>query len=67
MLGPVKTGHSESPNIEFNNLYDLNNIKRILRKAPGCKVIDDHKDGGYVTPLDVEGVSYNIYFKSKKR
>ena len=52
---PVKTGHSESINIEFNNLYDLNNIKRILRKAPGCKVIDDHKDGGYVTPLDVEG------------
>ncbi len=52
---PVKTGHSESINIEFDNLYDLNNIKRILRKAPGCKVIDDHKDGGYVTPLDVEG------------
>ena len=33
---PVKTGHPESINIEFNNLYDLNNIREIS-KAPGCK------------------------------
>ena len=52
---PVKTGHSESINIEFNNLYDLANVKRILNDAPGCKVLDEHKDGGYVTPVEVEG------------
>ncbi len=52
---PVKTGHSESINIEFENLYDFENIKRILMNAPGCKIIDEQKDGGYITPLEAEG------------
>ena len=57
---PVKTGHSESINIEFDNLYDFENIIKILSKAPGCKVIDDRKDGGYITPLEAEG-NYTTY------
>ena len=52
---PVKTGHSESINIEFDNLYDFENIIRILKTAPGCKVIDERKDGGYITPIEAEG------------
>mgnify|MGYP001220401473 CR=1 FL=1 len=52
---PVKTGHSESINIEFENSLDFENIKKILEEAPGCKVIDEHKDGGYITPLEAEG------------
>ena len=52
---PVKTSHSESVNIEFENEYDLKNVKKILNNAPGCKVIDEHKDGGYITPLEAEG------------
>ena len=52
---PVRTGHSESINIEFDNLYDFENIIKILKDAPGCKVIDDRKDGGYITPLEAEG------------
>ena len=52
---PVKTSHSESVNIEFENEYDLETIKKILRNAPGCKVVDEHKDGGYITPLEAEG------------
>ena len=52
---PVKTGHSESINIEFENLYDFENIIRILKNAPGCKVINEHKDGGYITPIEAEG------------
>ena len=52
---PVRTGHSESINIEFDNLYDFENIIKILKNAPGCKVIDDRKDGGYITPLEAEG------------
>ena len=43
---PIKTGHSESINIEFDNLFDFANIKKILKNSPGCKVIDEHKDGG---------------------
>ena len=51
---PVRTGHSESINIEFEKPYDLENIIKILDNAPGCKVIDDRKDGGYITPLEAE-------------
>ena len=52
---PVRTGHSESINIEFENLYDFENIIKILQTAPGCKVVDERKDGGYITPLEAEG------------
>ncbi len=51
---PVRTGHSESINIEFDNLYDFENIIKILKAAPGCKVIDERKDGGYITPIEAE-------------
>ena len=57
---PVKTGHSESINIEFDNLYDFENIIKILKNAPGCKVVDEHKDGGYITPVEAEG-DYTTY------
>ena len=57
---PVRTGHSESINIEFDNLFDLENVIRILKKAPGCKVVDDRNDGGYITPLEAEG-DYTTY------
>ncbi len=57
---PVKTGHSESINIEFENLYDFENILKILRNAPGCKVVDERKDGGYITPIEAEG-DYTTY------
>ena len=52
---PVKTSHSESVNIEFENEYDLESVRKILLNAPGCKVVDEHKDGGYITPLEAEG------------
>ena len=57
---PVKTSHSESINIEFKNSYDLENVKKILKSAPGCKVVDEHNDGGYITPVEAEG-SYTTY------
>ena len=52
---PVKTGHSESINVEFNNSYDLDNVKKIISNFPGSNVIDEHKDGGYITPVEAEG------------
>ena len=57
---PVRTGHSESINIEFEKSYDLENIIKILDNAPGCKVIDDRKDGSYITPLEAEN-DYTTY------
>ena len=57
---PVRTGHSESINIEFENLYNFENVTKILTNARGCKVVDDRKDGGYMTPLEAEG-DYTTY------
>jgi len=52
---PVFVGHSESVNIEFNDNIDLEKIRNCLSSAPGCKVVDEHKDGGYITPAEIEG------------
>ena len=52
---PVFVGHSESVNIEFENNIDLGIIKNCLTNAPGCKVVDEHKDGGYATPAEIDG------------
>ena len=52
---PVKTSHSESVNIEFENQYDLEVVRKTLANAPGCKVVDENKDGGYISPLEAEG------------
>ena len=57
---PVKTGHSESINIEFEKSYDLENVKKILDNFPGCVVVDSHKNGGYITPIEAEG-DYTTY------
>jgi aspartate-semialdehyde dehydrogenase len=57
---PIRTGHSESINIEFDKLYEFENVTKILTNAPGCKVVDTRKDGGYMTPHEVEG-DYTTY------
>ncbi len=57
---PVRTSHSESINIEFKKSYSLQKVKALLKKAPGCKVIDTQKNGGYITPFEAEG-SYLTY------
>ncbi len=51
---PVLVSHSISVNVEFNKQYNLDEIKKVLSSAPGCKVIDEQKDGGYITPVDAE-------------
>ena len=51
---PVLVSHSISTNVEFHKKYDLNEIKKVLSSSPGCKVVDEHKDGGYITPVEAE-------------
>jgi len=63
---PVRTGHSESINIEFDNLFDFENVIKILNNAPGCKVIDERKDGGYITPLEAEGENTTYISRIRK-
>jgi aspartate-semialdehyde dehydrogenase len=52
---PVFVGHSESVNIEFNSAVDVKKIRECLENAPGCKVVDETKDGGYITPVESSG------------
>ena len=51
---PVLVSHSICANVEFNNKHNLEEIKNVLSTSPGCKVIDEHKDGGYITPVEAE-------------
>jgi aspartate-semialdehyde dehydrogenase len=52
---PVFVGHSEAVNIEFENPITADEAREILRKAPGCLVIDKREAGGYVTPYEAAG------------
>jgi len=52
---PVFIGHAESVNIEFNSEVNAEKIRKLLEKAPGCKVVDEIKDGGYITPVESSG------------
>ena len=51
---PVLVSHAVSVNVEFNKKYKLNEIQNVLNTSPGCKVIDEHKDGGYITPAEAQ-------------
>ena len=52
---PVMVSHSEALNIEFEKSFNLEKIREVLNNADGCKVIDERKDGGYITPVEAEG------------
>ena len=52
---PVFISHSESVNVEFENPITADEAREILRKAPGCLVIDKHEPGGYATPYEAAG------------
>lgn len=52
---PVFIGHSEAINIEFEKPVSVEQARKALEKAPGVKVIDERKDGGYSTPYEAAG------------
>ena len=51
---PVITSHSESVNVEFDKNYNIEEVKKLLSETPGCKLVDEHVDGGYITPLEAQ-------------
>ena len=63
---PVITSHSESINVEFAKKYNLKKIIELLKKTKGCKVINKHKNGSYITPLEAEG-DYKTYISRIRR
>jgi len=52
---PVFVSHSEAVNIEFEKPITADEAREILRKAPGCVVVDKREPGGYVTPYEAAG------------
>jgi len=52
---PVQGGHSESVNIEFENEFELEEVRKILSETPGVVLQDDVKNNEYPMPLYSEG------------
>ncbi len=48
---PVMGGHSESVNIEFNNDFDLNEVREILSTEAGVHLLDNPASKEYPMPL----------------
>lgn len=49
---PVMGGHSESVNVEFENDFDLDELKQILVQSEGVIVVDDPANQQYPMPMD---------------
>lgn len=49
---PVMGGHSESVNVEFENDFDLGEVKQLLSDSPGVIVVDDPNSQQYPMPMD---------------
>lgn len=49
---PVMGGHSEAVNVEFENEFDLAEVKSLLSSAPGVVVVDDPAAQKYPMPKD---------------
>jgi len=63
---PVMVSHSESVNIEFEEPFTLEKIREVLENSDGCKVIDERKDGGYITPIEAEGKNETFISRIRK-
>lgn len=52
---PVVGGHSEAINIEFENDFDLQEVRELLSKQTGVIVVDDPANLKYPMPKDAHG------------
>jgi aspartate-semialdehyde dehydrogenase len=48
---PVFYGHSEAVHIETRSKISSEEVRALLKKAPGVTVVDERKDGGYPTAV----------------
>ena len=63
---PVKGGHSESVNVEFEKDFTLEEIRKILSATEGIVVLDDMEKKEYPMPLFAEG-SDNVFVGRLRR
>ncbi len=52
---PVFVGHGEAINLEFEGPISAAEAREALEDAPGITVVDEHEDGGYMTPKEATG------------
>ncbi len=52
---PVMGGHSESVNVEFENEFELTQIRKLLSDFPGITLQDDTDNKVYPMPMTAEG------------
>ena len=52
---PVPRAHSESINLEFERPMTPEQVREVLRKAPGVRVVDDRENNHFPMPLEASG------------
>lgn len=52
---PVKGGHSEAVNVEFEKDFELGEVRNLLQKSAGVTLTDDITSNQYPMPLYAEG------------
>jgi hypothetical protein len=52
---PIPRAHSESINIEFERPITPQQVRDILAKAPGVKIVDDREANHFPMPLEASG------------
>ncbi len=52
---PVTGGHSEAVNIECERPFNIEEVREVLRSAPGVVVLDEPDKGVYPMPVMAEG------------
>lgn len=52
---PTSGGHSESVNVEFENDFDLNDVRKLLSQSPGIVVQDNTDTNTYPMPIFANG------------
>jgi len=52
---PVKGGHSEAVNIEFEKDFEMSEVRELLADMPGVELMDDPQKSKYPTALNAEG------------
>jgi aspartate-semialdehyde dehydrogenase len=52
---PVPRAHSESINLEFERPITPDQVREILKKAPGVRIVDDRENNHFPMPLEASG------------
>ncbi len=52
---PVMVGHAQAVNVQLARPLSEAQARAAIRRAPGCTLLDERRDGGYMTPLEAEG------------